>query len=622
MCGITGVAYINNPCKPDAVKLKAMCDSILHRGPDSEGAYIGDGIAMGMRRLAVIDIAGGGQPVFNESGDIVVVYNGEIYNFKTLRKELENAGHEFKTNCDTEVIVHAYEAYGRDFPRYFDGMFAISLYDKNLAQLHLVRDHIGIKPLYYWADSKSIVWGSEIKAILASGLVQANLHMEQIGTFLAWEYVPGRETLFQGVKKLLPATVLSIELRTGSFTETEYWNIEEPRQKHLTEGEWIELLDYTISRNVKQQLISDVPLGALLSGGVDSSLVTAFMGKAKTFSIGYTDPDYNELPWANAVARHLGTEHTTDIVDPDAISLIDRLIYHLDDPIGDYSIFPTFLVSTLARKNVTVALGGDGGDELFGGYETYNAQILSDRIPASLLHSAVTVSGLKYIHATFRKGSPIYRIGRFAGGFAHSDKLFHSRWRKAAENNLIFSMLAPDVSKNLSQTFDSHILTLFSRTDHMDAISRYLYVDLKSYLCDNILAKVDRMSMAVSLEVRVPLLGKEVVETAFSIPGNIKIKGLKSKYVLKKLASRYVPEEIIYRRKRGFTVPLREWMNTKLRLFVDAVLEKKRIRSQGIFSEEIIENVLFRHRNRQNEYGHILWNLIVFELWAAKWLKI
>jgi asparagine synthase (glutamine-hydrolysing) len=622
VCGITGVAYIDNPFRPDIVKLRNMCDSISHRGPDSEGIYISDGVGMGMRRLAVIDVVGGSQPVYNETGDVIVVYNGEIYNFKALRKELEAAGHIFKTNSDTEVIVHAYEAYGRDFPKYFDGMFAISLYDKRLDQLHLVRDHIGIKPLYYWMDNKSIVWGSEIKAILASGLVPANLHAEQIGNFLAWDYVPGRETLFRGVRKVLPATICSVERKTGSFTETEYWNIEHSATKHATEDEWIEILDDTISRNVRQQLISDVPLGVLLSGGVDSSLVTAFMGQARAFSIGYEDPDYNELPWANDVARHFGAEHTTDIVNPDAILLIDKLMYHMDDPIGDYSIFPTYQVSALARKNVTVALSGDGGDELFGGYETYNAQILSNRIPGLFFRNSPARAALRHGHAVFRKSSPIYRIGRLAGGFEHSDKLFHARWRKAAEDDHILSIFAPDLSKNLPQTFDSHILSLFGRADHMDPINRCLYVDLKSYLCDNILTKVDRMSMAVSLEARVPLLSREVVETAFSIPGNVKIKGLRSKYILKKLASRYVPKPIIYRKKRGFTVPIREWINTGLRPFVDATLDRKRIRGQGIFNSDVIDTILSEHRSRQRQHGHIIWNLIIFELWAAKWLSI
>ena len=624
MCGIAGIAVFNNSVAPTWEQIKTMCETIMHRGPDDEGIDIQHGVGLGMRRLSIIDISGGRQPIFNEDGSIRVVFNGEIYNFRELRRELEARGHIFRTNSDTEVIVHAYEEYGSYFPDKLNGMFAFALHDSAKQKLILVRDHIGIKPLYYSFTPGHIVWGSEVKAILASGLVERDLDVDALSEFLAWEYVPGKGTLFKAIRQLEPGEMIEIDLLRPNCKPRCYWDVPIPQDpESLTSAEWEEALDNKIRECVRRQLVSDVPLGAFLSGGVDSSLVVASMGNANTFSIGFDDPSYNELKWARMVANHLDAEHVDDIIKPDVANLFEDLMYFLDDPIGDFSIFPTYLVSKHARKHVTVALSGDGGDELFGGYETYLAEKMArlySHIPR-LFSSNFVEPFIKYLKPRPAKKGLVNKVKRFIEGLDHSNDLSHARWRIFVGESLRNQLFTEDALAEQKKPVDSHILNLFKRAGDRQPLNRSLYVDLKSYLCDNCLVKVDRMSMAVSLEARVPYLDKEMVEFAFKIPDSLKVSNGDTKVLLKKVAARHVPEECIYRPKEGFSIPIKNWLGQELRPVMEAHLDSKKIKKEGLFRPATVERVKQEHLTGRANHSHILWSLIVFHAWRKRWLE-
>ena len=624
MCGITGIAVLRGASLPTLPQLRMMCETILHRGPDDEGIDIRDRVGFGMRRLSIIDVAGGRQPIFNEDGSVRVVFNGEIYNYREMRRDLQSSGHLFRTNTDTEVIVHAYETYGEDFPQYLNGMFAIALHDIRERKLFLVRDHIGIKPLYYSYDDKYFVWGSEIKSLLASGLVEKSLDVDALGEFLAWEYVPGTRTLLKSVRKLEPATMIQMDLDSFSVKCRTYWDVPQiPELGKKTDAEWEETVDRKIGECVKRQLVSDVPLGAFLSGGVDSSLVVSLMGNAKAFSIGFDDPTYNELYWARRVATHLGVDHHDEIIKPDLVELFVNLMYYLDDPIGDFSIFPTYYVSRLARRHVTVALSGDGGDELFGGYETYLAEEKSqqyEKFPRSI-RSRIIEPFVNSLKPRPGKKGLVNKAKRFVEGMAQPEGLLHGRWRVFAGEAVREDLFTEEARKKLLTPVSSHVLDLFKRAGDRQPINRCLYVDLKSYLCDNILVKVDRMSMAVSLEARVPYLDKEMVELAFLIPAILKAYRGKTKVLLKRVAARHIPQQCVYRPKEGFSIPIKQWLCTKMRPLMEEYLDGGHIANEGIFNPLAVERLKKEHLNGFANHSHILWSLIVFHAWCKVWLN-
>lgn len=624
MCGITGVAFFNG-VSPEKRQLQAMCNTLVHRGPDDEGIEIKHNVGLAMRRLSVIDITGGKQPIYNEDCTVRVTLNGEIYNFKKLRSYLESKGHIFKTKSDTEVIVHAYEEYGNQFPSYLNGMFAIALHDLKQHKLILVRDHIGIKPLfYYYDDYKHLVWGSEIKALLASNLIKRELNVDALGEFFAWEYVPGKGTLFKNIHKLEPATMLVIDLENPSCTPITYWDVPDDGEDQFNSMDaWKEEVDSKIKNCVHDQLISDVPLGAFLSGGVDSSLISAYMGKANTFSIGFDDPTYNELPWARKVADYLGVDHKDEIIRPDVTMLFEKLMYFMDDPIADFSIFPTYLVSQLARESVIVSLSGDGGDELFGGYETYLADEKARQyqyIPAFLRKGAIEpfINSLKPRQA--KKGL-VNKAKRFVEGLSYPEGISHARWRLFAGDSIREKLFTMDALEQMHTPATAHIYRLFQKAGSRQPLNRSLYVDLKSYLCDNCLVKTDRMSMAVSLEVRVPFLDRELVELAFRIPDRFKIRTGETKVLLKKIAAQYVPSDCVYRPKEGFSIPIKQWLNSQLRPLMEDLLDSKKIKQEGLFQPSVVEKLKNEHLKVSSNHSHILWALMVFQSWRTQWLK-
>ncbi|WP_319549712.1 asparagine synthase (glutamine-hydrolyzing) [Desulfogranum marinum] len=624
MCGIAGfVRFCGENKTSDTNCLEEMVQTLYHRGPDEKGLAIHHGVAMGMRRLAIIDLSGGTQPIYNEDKSIWTVFNGEIYNFPQLKKELQQYGHIFRTDSDTEVIVHGYEQWGADFVKRLNGMFAIALHDMNKKCFILARDHLGIKPLYFSFQKDRLLFGSEIKALLTTPWVQRSLNMEALAEFLAWEYTPGTATLFKDIQKLLPGQLLHINLNAPQCSPKSFWDIplSSPLSPSLSEHEWEEKILAQVQASTQMQMISDVPLGAFLSGGVDSSLIAACMGKVQTFSIGFDDPTYNELTWARKVADHIGVEHRDEIIRPDIVSLFDQLMHFMDDPIGDFSIFPTFLVSQLARRHVTVALSGDGGDELFAGYESYLAQEkarIYQRIPAWMRQSLIEpiISGLK---PSPQKKGLVNKAKRFIEGAAYPESLSHARWRLFVSDTLRENLLSPDALQQVKNPAAHHIEQLFQQAGNRGELDQSLYVDVKSYLSDNILTKVDRMSMAVSLETRVPLLDKDLVEMAFQVPENFKLSGNETKSILKKVASRLVPKECIYRPKEGFSIPIKHWLNTEFKPLMDEHLNKQSIDQGGIFQWPTIKRLKQEHSSGQANHSHILWALIVFHDWNKRW---
>jgi len=624
VCGITGIAAFDNNLLPSQEQLKKMVDTLYHRGPDEEGMYIAGRVALGMRRLSIIDLEGGHQPVTNENGTIRTIFNGEIYNYRELRKQLRSYGHVFTTHSDTETIVHAYEQYGADFPLYLNGMFAIALYDSVKQKLFLVRDPIGVKPLYYSFQKNFIVWGSEIKAILASELVNKELDVDALGEFLAWEYVPGKSTLLQAVCKLEPGTILEIDLQNPVCHPRTYWDIscESPAAK-LNDADWEELIYQQLKTSTQRQMVSDVPLGAFLSGGVDSSLMVAAMENAKTFSIGFENGSYNELKWSGKVADYLKLQHTQETLQPEVGELFYELMHFWDDPIGDFSIFPTYLVSRLARKEVKVALSGDGGDELFGGYETYLANNL-----AHTYHRIPPVIRKEFIERFFNSLKPrpakkgfVNKAKRFLAGMDQPPNLGHARWRVFAGETIRSELFTPEAQKSLQKPVSFHIAELFRRSASFSPLNQSLYVDVKSYLCDNILAKVDRMSMAVSLEARVPYLDTDLVNLAFQVPDHLKVHKRQTKVLLKRIAAKHVPRECVYRPKEGFSIPVKNWLNSQFRPIMEEFLNEHDVKTRGIFNIHTVDRLKKEHLAGMENHSHILWSLIVFHAWQKRWLN-
>ena len=624
MCGITGIVAFGGAPLPANQVLRAMCGTLRHRGPDDLSLDSKENVALGNTRLAVIDVDGGRQPLFNESGSIRTVLNGEIYNFRELRRTLQNAGHVFCTSSDTEVIVHAYEEFGLDFLNELNGIFALVLHDSERQRVILARDHMGVKPLYYsLVDDKYLVWGSEIKSLLASRLIAPQLSVDALGQFLSWEYVPGSQTLFEGIRQLAPAEAIVVDLQSSKISTRKYWNIlDAVTHRSRSAEDWEDEISAKITASVKGQMVSDVPLGAFLSGGVDSSLVVASMGDASTFSIGFDDPSYNELDYATRIANHLGVRQTKKIIRSNVADLFDTLIFHLDDPIGDFSVFPTYLISKMAKENVTVALSGDGGDELFGGYETYVAQryarwyqYLPDSVTRGMLPALAS-----QLRPTPKKKGTTNKLKRFIEGAALPASMNHARWRIFASDELKSQLFTPNAAAALTTPTGQHIHDLYATAAALPELNRSLYVDTQSYLADNCLVKVDRMSMANSLEVRVPLLDKELVTMAFDVPPNLKLRGNETKWLLKRIASRQLPRECVYRPKEGFSIPMKHWLGTHFRPILEEYLSPSRLRRDGIFEVPVIERLKQEHLAGPANHSHILWSLIVFHAWKERWL--
>ncbi len=625
MCGILGILNANGE-PVDRGKPLSMAAVMTHRGPDGEGAYCDGPVGLAHRRLSIIDLSGGTQPMSNEDGSVWITFNGEIYNFPDLKCELEARGHRFKTRSDTEAIVHSYEEYGPDCVKRLRGMFAFGIWDARRSRLFLARDRMGKKPLHYFNDGKRFIFASEIKAILQDREVSREIDPDALVDYFTHLYVPYPRTIFRSVRKLPPAHWMTVSFNTSdgrSFLEIEqrpYWDLRYSPDDSLSEEDWVEGLREKINEAVRIRLMSDVPLGAFLSGGVDSSVVVAAMAAAqsqpvKTFSIGFDEEAFNELEYARIAARRFGTDHHEEIVRPDAVELLPRLAWEFDEPFGDSSAIPTYYVSRMARQHVTVALSGDGGDETFAGYRRYAwADGLSrwDFMPGFVRK------------AVFGWPSALMPQGmRGKGALRNMSMGPFERYRSLIthdEPGYLDGLLAAEVKAQVALGGNGMFRDIYDRPAETDYLTRLQYLDTKTYLAEDILTKVDRASMFCSLETRAPLLDHELQEYAATIPSSLKLFGSEKKYILRRAARGLVPDEVLDRPKMGFAVPLGTWFKKDLDGFARDLLLSPTARQRGLFDSRFVERVLDDHGKKTRDLSARIWSLLFFEQWCRNWI--
>ncbi len=627
MCGIAGIVERDRSRRPDEGALRRMVEVLHHRGPDSGGMVAVGPAGLGMRRLAVIDPAGGGQPMSDEAGEAWVVYNGEIYNFRELARDLEAGGVHLRTRSDTEVLLRLFQRHGPDCVRFLNGMFAFAAYDRRRNLLLLARDRLGIKPLYYRLDPDRLRFGSEVKAILADPRVPREIDPQAVHDFLAFNYMPAPQTALKGVRQLEPGHRLVLE--NGRERIERYWELRYEPERTRPEEYWVGAVRDSLEASVKRRLVSDVPFGAFLSGGIDSSAVVAFMSRhldrpVKTFSIGFREPSYSELDQAGIAARAFGTEHHELVVEPDVADLVPRLVWHSDEPSGDSSAIPVYLVSELARRHVTMALSGDGGDELFAGYETYQAhhwRRAYRRIPR-LVRSGLLRPLVESLPPSSRKSSLESKAKRFVRGAELSSERSHYSWRNIMDDALRADLYAPGFAAGFTpldsfRFYREH----FDRSRGWDPLDRMLHVDTGFYLPNDMLVKVDRMSMACSLEVRVPYLDHTLVELAARIPPEIKFKGREKKALLKRALRGMVPDVLLDQPKKGFNVPIPIWLRGPLAPLARETLGPERQRRMGLFRPEAVTRLLEEHLSGRRDHSFPLWGLLTLSLWHEIFLE-
>jgi asparagine synthase (glutamine-hydrolysing) len=628
MCGIAGFADAFMPGLPTTAtppRLDAefalvhrMCDAIRHRGPDDEGIHVEPGVGLGMRRLSIIDLAGGRQPIHNEQHTVWVVFNGEIYNYRELRAELEALGHAFYTASDTEAIVHAYEQWGEDAFRRLRGMFGIALWDQPRRTLLLARDRAGIKPLHYTERGGRLYFASEIKSLLAGGAIEPRLDVDALDHYLAFLYAPRDRSMFEGVQKLPPGHLL--RWRNGRTEVRQYWSIPATESFAGTEADAVDALRAVLADAVQSHLVSDVPLGAFLSGGVDSSAVVGFMARAasrpvKTFSIGFDEPEFDELEHARTIAKHFGTDHHEFVVRPDGLSILEQLVWHFDEPFADSSAIPTWYVSEVARRHVTVVLSGDGGDELFGGYDRYlpHPRVRQfDRLPLPGRRRLAAAAWPLLPHGARGKNFLRHVARDDQGRYLDSIAFFQPDERLA--------LYTPDTRARLAAGAEATLARHFDRFGRLPLHGRMMRFDFETYLPEDVLTKVDRMSMAHSLESRVPLLDNEVIEFAATLPSAFKIRDGRRKHVLKEALRPLLPAGILDRRKQGFGVPLATWFRGGLSGLFGDVLGSSRARQRGYFEPAFVDRLVREHQAGARDHSARLWQLLVFELWHREYL--
>lgn len=618
MCGFAGIIDDNRessiPC------IKTMTRLLTHRGPDEEGYYLGQGACLGHRRLRVIDLVAGQQPLPNEDRTVWVVFNGEIYNFQELRKELLQKGHRFTTQTDTEVIVHLYEE-GDNFIQRLDGMFALAVWDERRKRLTLARDRIGKKPLFYAHLGSKLYFASELKALLCVSEISKTLDMEALQYFLTLNYVPGSRSLFEAIRKLEPAHRLIFE--NAAISQDPYWQLPTQNKGDIAEeDDALEALSCTLSEAIKKRLVSDVPLGVFLSGGIDSSLVVALLrkmgvGSIKTFSIGFEDKVFNETEKARTISKYFETNHHEYILNPRLTDILPKIIWHSDEPSGDSSSFPTYLLAEACKKEITVAFSGDGGDEFFGGYNSYMADIYIkwyQRLPFFLRKQVL----LPLIQSLPTTDHPFEnKLKRFIRGGILSPLEAHYQWQ-----NRIFT---PEEKCSIfksewrDQIFQHNPFRLFSELEQQsrfqENLDLFMYVDQRTCLADGILAKVDRMSMAHALEVRCPILDTKVIELAYRIPVHLKIRHGSKKHLLKQLLGTMIPKSLFSNKKKGFGIPVHRWLREDLRDFLHDALFSNSLTQLGFFETQAIQKLFEDHVQKKANHGHILWTLMVFAIW-------
>lgn len=593
-----------------------MCDVIAHRGPDDEGFYTDGGLAIGMRRLSIIDLATGQQPISNEDGTVWIVFNGEIYNFRELRDELRQRGHRFRTNSDTETIVHLYEEYGERCVEKLRGMFGFAIWDAPAQKLLLARDRLGKKPLHYAQAGNALLFGSEIKSLLHYPELKREPKLEALSDFLSFGYVPDSHTAFRGIYKLPPGHTLTFQhgrVNTRCYWDFSYDNDPPPAR---SQADYVEQLRAEIEEAVRIRLIGEVPLGAFLSGGIDSSTVVGMMARlssqpVKTFSIGFSEASFDELEYARVTAQRFQTDHHEFVVTPDVCRLVEEIVWHHDEPFADVSSIPTYVVSKLAREHVTVVLSGDGGDEIFGGYERYvqhKRRTIYENLPQAARYGLLLPLSRLLPQITpgknFLRNIALDPAARYVDSVTMFDEHAKRRLLTAAS---LRALQGYDATSEFRRLFN--LPTSLERMDHL------MYLDSKTYLPGDILAKVDRMSMAHSIETRAPLLDHKLIEFVQQIPSNLKLHGFETKYILKQAVQDLVPQEIIQRNKKGFSVPLRVWLKGELKELLQDTLGDQRTRERGLLNQRTVQTIIKEHLRGRRDHARTLWALLTLELW-------
>jgi len=630
MCGICGVAGGSSDSRG---LVQRMCSALAHRGPDDEGLVHLDGVTLGMRRLSIIDLEGGRQPIHNEDSKVWVVQNGEIYNHLELREQLIAAGHSFYTHSDTEVLVHGYEQWGEGLVERLNGMFAFALLDRSRGVLVLARDRMGIKPLHYAIDGRRLVFASELKALLCEPALRRGIDPGALDQYLALEFVPSPGCIVRGISKLPPAHTLMWSVADGTHRLRRYWAPDlaagegEVRPRSLDEH--CEELRAVLRESVRKELISDVPLGVFLSGGIDSSAVTAMMSQlgsdVKSFSVGFAERSFDEAPYARQVARHLGTEHRELTLEPDMmLALIPKLPTLLDEPLGDASIIPTFLLSEFTRRHVKVALGGDGGDELFAGYPTMQAHRLAGyyRRAPRLLREALVEPIVRRLPVSRDNLSFDYRAKRFVGGATYPVAERHQRWMGSFGAEERTALLSAEVREELrSNGRGDPAAYALDGAGLREPLNQVLLMDMRLYLENDILVKLDRASMMASLEGRVPLLNNDFVEYATRLPLDLKLRRLRSKFLLKRALRGLLPDSILNRPKKGFGIPVAHWFRGPLKEQMLSVLSPERLARKGFFDPGAVGVLIRDHLEGRRDNRKQLWTLFAFELWHDGYLS-
>lgn len=617
MCGIAGIVRWDGAPVPEH-EIRDMCAAIVHRGPDDEGVYLGDGVALGMRRLSIIDLEGGRQPISNEDGSVWIVFNGEIYNYRELRRDLEQRGHIFKTDSDTETIVHLYEEHGPRCVERLRGMFAFAIWDERARQLLLARDRLGIKPLYYADRGNEIVFASELKPILQLSRVPRAVDWGAAHHLFTSLSTPSSRSIVEGVAKLEPARTAVASRTSPRLRIEKYWDVQFTPNERASEGELIEQLRHLLTESVALHQISDVPVGAFLSGGIDSSAVVALMsrpaaGRLKTFSIGFAESAFDELPHARQVAAQFNTDHHDVVLNPDVVQIVEDLTWYLDEPFGDTSAIPTYMVSKLASAHVKVVLSGDGGDELFAGYDKYvveQRERRRDRIPAPLRAMA---SGVGRLMPHGMTGRQFLRHLGLTGARRYLDA---SAMLRQDEMRRLFRLDAYDqMQRDVLPADPRHELRGYGD----DWLAAVQYRDLHTYLPLDILTKVDRATMAHSLEARPPLLDHRLAEFAATIPAHYRLRGGTTKYLFKQAMRGILPDAIIDRQKHGFAVPMATWFRGDLAEFARGLLLSQACRERGVFNPTQVERLLTLNA-RGRDLDLQLWTMMSFELWCQRFL--
>ncbi|MBL0241368.1 MAG: asparagine synthase (glutamine-hydrolyzing) [Chloracidobacterium sp.] len=627
MCGIVG--FVNNSARAaDRAVLEAMNGAIVHRGPDDDGFYVHDNVGLAMRRLAIIDLAGGKQPMHNADRTKWIVFNGEIYNYRELRADLEKRGHSFYTNSDTEAIIHLYDEYGADCLQYLRGMFAIAIWDKSDRSLFLARDRVGKKPiLYSHQPNGDLIFGSEFQAILKHPSVTREVDYGAIDSYLSYLCVPAPETAFKQIRKLEPGHWL--KWKDGNVETRRYWLPDFSKKIKISEDEAIQETTRILRESTKLRMISEVPLGAFLSGGVDSSIVVALMAQesaapVKTFSIGFEEQDFSELKYARRVAEHVGAEYSEFIVRPDALEVLPTLVEHYGEPYADSSAVPTYYVAKETRQHVTVALNGDGGDESFAGYERYMAMEVAElyrRIPR-ILRRTLIEGPIRMLPTSEIKKTRVRDVQRFLISANESRKERYARWMSAIKPTAKLALLYSDeMNARVGEHNAAAVLDeWFDRAGDLGLLDATLLADQMTYLPNDLLVKVDIASMANSLEARSPFLDHKVIEFAASLPESLKMNRFRPKYLLKKVAARLVPPEVVYRRKMGFGVPIAHWFRGEMKDFVRDVLLSPASLSRGVFRPKTIEMYIDQHIRGEVDHATPIWTLLMLELWYRRFI--